>query len=162
VEKILDADVVVIGPGDLYGSILSNLIIPEVCEALRNTRAKIVYNVNLTNKKGQTSGFSVDDYVEVIEKTIGVGRVDFVSFNTEKPAQRLMEKYNRQEGKGFWVEFFEEQNPKRKYKLIRGDFLKKTAPKKVKGDMITLSRSFIRHDSEKIAREIATYFLLTK
>ncbi len=158
VEKILDADIIVIGPGDLYGSILANLIIPAVQKAIQKSRAKVIYNANLTNKKGHTSGFSVDDYVDAIEKAIGKGGIDFVTFNTEKPAQKLMEKYSRQEGKGFLVEFDEAnslvESPNRKYKLIRGDFLKKGTPKKMKGDALAHARSFIRHDADKLATAI--------
>jgi uncharacterized cofD-like protein len=152
--KILNADVVVIGPGDLYGSILANLIVPEIAKAIRKTRAKVIYNANLTNKKGHTSGFSVDDYVDAIENAIGRGRVDFVTFNTKAPAKKLMEKYSRQEGKGFLVEFDESKNPKRTYRLIRGDFLKEGTPKKVKSDALASTRSFIRHDADKLAKAI--------
>jgi uncharacterized cofD-like protein len=154
VGKILNADIVVIGPGDLYGSILANLIVPEIAKAIRKTRAKVIYNANLTNKKGHTSGFSVDDYVDAIENAIGKGRIDFVTFNTKKPAPKLIEKYSRQEGKGFLVEFEEVKNPKRTYRLIRGNFLKDGVPKKVKGDTIASSRSFIRHDADKLAKAI--------
>jgi len=70
VESILSADVVVIGPGDLYGSVLANLIVPGISEALKKTHAKIIYNANLTNKKGHTTGFDVDDYVAAIEEVI--------------------------------------------------------------------------------------------
>lgn len=154
VGKILNADMVVIGPGDLYGSILSNLIVPEIAKALRKTRATVVYNANLTNKKGHTSGFSVDDYVDAIENIIGKGCIDFVTFNTKKPAQKLIDKYSRQEGKGFLVEFDEAKNPKRTYRLIHGDFLKDGVPKKVKGDALAHTRSFIRHDADKLAKAI--------
>jgi uncharacterized cofD-like protein len=154
VGKILNADVVVIGPGDLYGSILSNLIVPEIAKAIRKTRAKIIYNANLTNKKGHTSRFSVDDYVDAIENTIGKGRIDFVTFNTKNPAEKLIQKYSHQEGKGFLVEFDEAKNPKRTYRLLRGDFLKDGAVKKVKGDALAHTRSFIRHDADKLAKAI--------
>lgn len=152
--KILNADIVVIGPGDLYGSILANLIVPEIAKAIRKTRATVIYNANLTNKKGHTSGFSVDDYVDAIENIIGKGCIDFVTFNTKAPAQKLIEKYSRQEGKGFLVEFDEVKNPKRTYRLIRGDFLKDGVPKKVKGDALAHIRSFIRHDADKLAAVI--------
>ncbi|MBI2120610.1 MAG: YvcK family protein [Parcubacteria group bacterium] len=154
VEQILSADIVVIGPGDLYGSILANLIIPDMAKAIRKTRAKIIYNANLTNKKGHTSGFSVDDYVDAIENTIGKGRIDFVTFNTKKPAEALIKKYSRQEGNGFLAEFDAEKNPHRTYRLIRGDFLKDGVPKKAKGDALAASRAFIRHDADKLAKAI--------
>ena len=154
VESILSADVVVIGPGDLYGSVLANLIVPGISEALKKTHAKIIYNANLTNKKGHTTGFDVDDYVAAIEEVIGKGRIDFVIFNTKKPAPALLKKYEDQEGEGFLVEFHEEKEPNRKYRLIRGTFLKNGEAEKVKGDALASSRALIRHDSDKLAETI--------
>lgn len=154
VERIQAADAVIIGPGDLYGSVLANLIVPQVGDAIRHTTAKVIYNVNLTNKKGHTSGFSVDDYVNAIEKVIGKGRIDIVMFNTKRSPQRLIEKYERQEGEGFLVEFKESENPKRSYRLVSGDFLKNGEAEKVPGDTLAHTRSFIRHDSRKLAKAI--------
>lgn len=154
VRSILEAELVVIGPGDLYGSILSSLIIPEIARAMRDTPARVVFNVNLTNKKGHTEGFDVDDYVVAIEKYIGKGRIDFVIFNTKKPSAKLLKKYEAQEGKGFLVEFKKEKAQERKYRLIRGDFLKSGEAKYAKGDALAASRAFIRHDSDKIAETI--------
>jgi uncharacterized cofD-like protein len=154
VAAISKADLIVIGPGDLYGSVLANLIIPEVAKAIRASSASVIYNANLTNKKGQTEGFDVDDYVNAIEGVIGAGRIKFVMYNTKRPSSRLIKKYEEQEGKNFSVEFHADKNPKRAYRLVRGDFLKNGEAKRAKGDMLAASRSFIRHDPEKLAKAI--------
>jgi len=154
VKAIMEADLVVIGPGDLYGSILANLIIPDIARAVRDTRAKVVFNVNLTNKRGHTNGFSVDDYVAAVEEHIGAGRIDFVTFNTKKPSPGLLKKYEEQEGKGFLVQFDKTKVPERKFRVICGDFLKNGEARKVKGDALAGSRSFIRHDSDKLVETI--------
>ena len=154
VESIKKADVIIIGPGDIYASVLANLIIPEVARAIRESSAPLIYNVNLTNKKGQTEGFDVDDYVDAIEGVIGRGRINFVMYNTKRPASRLLKKYEEQEGKNFLVAFNADKNPKRAYRLVRGDFLKEGEAKRAKGDALAGSRSFIRHDSEKLAKAI--------
>ncbi|TRZ53905.1 YvcK family protein [bacterium] len=154
VDFIAKADVIVIGPGDIYGSILANLIIPEISRAIRLSHAPIIYNANLTNKKGQTEGFDVDDYVSAIENIVGKGRVNFVMYNTKKPSPRLLRKYEEQEGKNFLVEFHADKNPKRGYRLVQGDFLKEGETKQAKGDKLAASRSFIRHDSKKLAKSI--------
>lgn len=154
VRVLQDADIITIGPGDLYGSVLANLIIPEVARTIRESRAPLVYNVNLTNKKGQTEGFDVDDYVDAIEEVIGRGRIDFVMYNTKRPVPKLLKKYEEQEGKGFMVKWNELKNPKRTYRLVQGDFLKSGEAKHTKGDALAGSRSYIRHDSEKLAKAI--------
>lgn len=153
-KALRDADIIAIGPGDLYGSVLANLIIPEVARVIRQSSAPLVYNVNLTNKKGQTEGFDVDDYVDAIEEVIGRGRINFVMYNTKKPAPKLLKKYEEQEGKRFLVEWNESKNPNRKYRLVQGDFLKGGEVKQTRGDALAGSRSFIRHDSEKLAKAI--------
>jgi len=161
VEALREADIITIGPGDIYGSVLANLIIPEVARAIRESPAPLIYNVNLTNKKGQTEGFDVDDYVDAIENIIGRGRVNFVMYNTKSPAPKLLKKYEEQEGKGFMVKWNDPStrlgaggNPDRTYRLVQGDFLKGGEAKHAKGDTLAASRSFIRHDSDKLAKAI--------
>jgi uncharacterized cofD-like protein len=154
VDAILDADLIVIGPGDLYGSVLSNLIIPEIARAVGNSKAKVIFNANLTNKRGQTDGFGVDDHVETVEKYIGKGRIDFITFNTKKPSPRLLEKYEKQEGAGFLVELEKRNDLERTFRVIKGNFLKNGEAKIVKGDKLAGTRSFIRHDSDKLAETI--------
>jgi len=148
------ADIITIGPGDIYGSVLANLIIPEVARAIKKSTAPLIYNVNLTNKKGQTEGFDVDDYVDAVEEVIGHGRIDYVMYNTKRPSPRLMKKYEEQEGKDFWVEWNTDKNPDRTYRLVQGDFLKNGEAKRAKGDALAASRSFIRHDSDNLAKAI--------
>lgn len=154
VKSIEEADLIIIGPGDVYGSILANLIIPEIARAIKNSKAPVIYNVNLTNKKGQTEGFDVDDYVNIIESAIGKGRINFVMYNTKEVEKKLLKKYEAEEGGGFFVEFRDEKNPKRKYRLVQGDFLKQGEVAHTGGDALAASRSFIRHDSERLAKAV--------
>jgi len=65
-----------------------------------------------------------------------------------------LKKYEEQEGKDFLVEFHKEKDTMRKYKLVRGDFLKGGEAKHSKGDALASSRSFIRHDPEKLAKAV--------
>ncbi len=113
-----------------------------------------MYNANLTNKRGHTEGFDVDDYVDAVESAIGKGRIDFVTFNTKAPSPKLLRKYKEQEGEGFLVKFEKTKKPSRKYRLIKGNFLKSGEVKKVKGDALASGRSYIRHDSKKLAETI--------
>ena len=67
-EAIENSDYVIIGPGDLYTSIVPNLLCVGMVEALRATRAKIVYVCNIMTKHGETDHFTVEDFVRVIEQ----------------------------------------------------------------------------------------------
>jgi len=157
-EKIKKADFIIIGPGDLYGSILPNLLVPGISEAIKKSKAKVIYNCNLTNKRGQASSFKVDDYVEAINKYIGQDRINIVTFNNRKPVKKLIEKYEKIEGRGTMVSF--QENKVRKYKIIQADLLNRVKIDFKATDMISNTRSFIRHDSEKLAKLIMMIFEL--
>lgn len=151
VEAILKADAIAIGPGDLYGSVLPNLLVDGISEAIKRSKAKVIFNCNLTNKKGQTENYSIDDYVKVFEKFIGKGRIDFVLFNNKKISKNLVDKYEKREGKGLIVSF-DRGNAKRTYKIVLADLVQKDEIKKNANDAIGWTRSFIRHDSNKLAK----------
>lgn len=84
INAILEADVVVLGPGSLFTSVLPNLMVPNVAEALRSTRAKVVYIANIMTQKGETDNFTDADHVNAINKHVGERIVDAVIMNTGK------------------------------------------------------------------------------
>jgi uncharacterized cofD-like protein len=151
-DAIRAADVIIIGPGDLYGSILPIFLVAGISEAIRKSEAAVIFNCNLTNKKGQTENFTVDQYVKMLEKHIGQERIDFVTFNSKKIPSLLVKKYEKREGKGSVIVFGAEAQAKRRYKIALADLLYMKKIKPSKSDLISATRSFIRHDSEKLAR----------
>lgn len=90
------ADLIVIGPGDLFTSVLPGLIIRGVRDAIEKSRAKKVYVLNLMTKRGETTGFSVKEHVMWITKTLGKGVLDVAIYNTRKPPERLAIAYRRE------------------------------------------------------------------
>jgi uncharacterized cofD-like protein len=76
VQAILQADLVVIGPGSLYTSILPNLLVHDIARALQQTRAYRVYVCNLATQPGETDNYTVADHVAVINKHVAPGRVN--------------------------------------------------------------------------------------
>ena len=147
VEAILNSDIVVIGPGDLYTSLISGLAVRGLSEALMNTKAKVVYVLNLMTKYGQTSGLTAKNHIEVLEKYLGEGCLDYVLINSSPISQEALKKY--EEAKELMVQ----DDLKNDYfKIIRADVLSKKNIKKIPGDV--LKRSFIRHDSDKLAKVI--------
>lgn len=147
VAKILEADLIIIGPGNHYCSIIPNVLVPGIAEALRKTKAKIVYNCNLISKRGQTDLFTLEDYVREINGYIGGERIDYVTYNIRKPSARLLEKY---QSDGLLVPFL--NNTQRSYRVIRADILSGEKTVRRKEDKVAATRSFIRHDPEKLAR----------
>lgn len=159
IQKILEADLVVIGPGDYYGSIMPNFLVQGISEALRKTKAVVVFNCNLVNRKGQTDNFTLDNYVSLINSQIGKERIDFATFNTKKPGKNLIKKY---EEESMLVEFGEIKDQKRTYRVIKTDLLSDKKASYSKADAIAATRAFIRHDSEKLARVLMVILELGK
>lgn len=154
IARVRQADMIVIGPGNLYCSLLPNLIIRDFAEAIRTSGADVVYVSNLTNKAGHTLGWDVDGYVREIERHIGANRIDRVVWNAEKMDPALVRKYERREGKGAIVDFDPKRNPARTYRLVRANVISRIGAKTDKSDKIGHMRAFIRHDPERLARAI--------
>ena len=147
-DAIEQADLVVLGPGDLYTSILANVVVPGVADTLRTTSATLVYVCNLMTKAGQTSGMGVQEHVAEIERYVG-RRPDTVLVNTGIFPDDLLDRYQAEE------EFPVINNvPSSLDNVVATDFLAQESITTVSGDV--LKRSLIRHDSDKLASVIMT------
>jgi uncharacterized cofD-like protein len=82
VQAILGADMVVVGPGSLFTSVIPNLLIREIREALRATTALRVYVCNLATQPGETDGFRVGDHLMALERHIGPSPFDMILVNS--------------------------------------------------------------------------------
>lgn len=155
-DAIEAADIVVIAPGNLYGSIAPALVVKGVAEALASTKAKKVYVCNLVTKPGQTDGFTVDEYAAEIERFLDGVKLDVVLYNSEKPSDELLKKYAH-EGE-YPVEAVKEVLDEAHYEA-RGMELVADAVVEAKGsDPIAHTRTLIRHDSDTVARELMRIF----
>jgi len=153
-EKVKKADVIILGPGDQFGSITPNLLIPEVSAAIKKSKAKVLYICALTNKRGLTPGWTVHDYVKSLEKYIGKNRIDYVLYNVKKISPELIRRYERQEGKGAVVALGDIKSVTRTYKIVKVKTVSAQRVKRNKNDLIADTRSFIRDDSKKLAQAI--------
>lgn len=81
VRAILDADIVVLGPGSLFTSVMPNLLVSGITQALRETSAPVIYVGNVATERGETDHFTLDDHVNALERHIGQGIVDVVIAN---------------------------------------------------------------------------------
>jgi uncharacterized cofD-like protein len=81
-QAILNAELITIGPGSLYTSILPNLLIEGMVEAIKASPALKLYICNLAAQKGETDGYGVDDYLRVIREHVGANLFDFVLVNS--------------------------------------------------------------------------------
>jgi uncharacterized cofD-like protein len=81
---ILDAELIIVGPGSLYTSILPNLLVDGMVEALRASPAVKVYVCNVATQPGETSGFTVSRHLDVIEDHVGGNLFDYVIVNSNQ------------------------------------------------------------------------------
>lgn len=142
------ADLIVIGPGNLYSSLLPNFLVSGVKTAVIRSPAKKIFIANLMNKHGHTDGFSVFDYVREIEAHLAAGVIETIIYNTKRPSLRLIRK-NADEGEPVDCVPLKQFRGRTVTGLnLLADNLAVTA----KVDM--LRRTLIRHDPERLARAI--------
>ncbi|MFZ2886479.1 MAG: gluconeogenesis factor YvcK family protein [Minisyncoccia bacterium] len=137
-EAILNADVIVIGPGDLYTSIIPNLIVDGMPEALRESKARKVVVCNLMTKWGETHGFTAVDMAKELARYSGLEKFDFAICNTKKPSKKLIAAYEAE----------------KKYPMVCNDELSKYAEQVITGDFFS-EADIARHDADKLAKVIA-------
>lgn len=144
IDEIANADLVVIGPGGLHTSLIPNLLVEGVSEALRKSPAKKVFIVNLMNRKGQTTGYRVSSYLNEMKKFIGADVFDYIIVNNELPAKHLIEMY-AEEGELITNDLIGDE------RIISAPLLGevKEGPK-----MDLIKRNLIRHDSKKLAQRL--------
>ena len=135
-KAIRQADLIVIGPGDLYTSIIPNLLVKGIVEAIKKSRAKKAYVCNIMTKFGETNNFTGKDFLQVIQKYLGEHVLDFALFNNHCPTPKRIEKYAREKAQFVEADFL--PSSKNHFQVIKGDFLRR--------------RGFIRHDPDKIGR----------
>jgi uncharacterized cofD-like protein len=141
ISRIMNADAIVIGPGGLYTSVIANLLVDGVVESLRKTRAIKIFVVNLMNRKGQTTGFKLSDYMRELELFLGEGVIDYIVVNSQRPPKELIDRYS-EEGDLVECDLVDSR-------VIQARLLG-SIDKANKRDL--LKRNLIRHDSDRLAR----------
>lgn len=146
VDEIRQADVIIFGPGGLYTSLIPNLLVESVSNALRSSPAHKIFVVNLINKKQQTPGFRASHYLGEVCSFIGEDIFDTLLVNSKLPPQELLEKYAEE---GELIE-----NDLQDSRVVTADLLDNERPIYSSSDVIAQTRSYIRHDSHKLAAEL--------
>jgi uncharacterized cofD-like protein len=148
-EKIIkESDYIIFPPGDLYTSVIPNLLVNKVSKLLSKSKAKKVYFVNLMNKRGQTDDYKASDYVYELERYSGTF-LDYVIINSITPTNELIKWYKRKDNV-VPVEDDLDEKYVTEAKVVRRDLLSKTKYEQNLADRV--KRSFIRHDPEKIKK----------
>lgn len=144
VTRIRESDYIIIGPGDLYTSIIPVLLVDHLREEMKNSKAKIIYNLNLMTKAGQTTGYTANDFIQDFEKYIGRQPDFIIANNGEIPAPIIS-----------WYESHEESPVINNLHengfqgtIIEEDIISRSHITKNTSDELT--RSILRHDTKKL------------
>jgi uncharacterized cofD-like protein len=137
-KAIMEADAVIIGPGDLYTSIIPNLLVSGMKESLKKTRAKKIYLSNVMTKFGETNHFKASDFIKTVSDYLGENILDYAVINSKKPSFRNLSLYVKE--KADFVEPDSESVKNKKLKIVKSDLLR--------------SGKLIRHDSKKLGNLI--------
>lgn len=139
VQAIYNADYLILGPGDLYTSIICNLVVEGISEAILGSQAKKIYICNVMTKPGETNGFDVSDHVVRIKEYLGRDVLDYVFCSDTQISDELLMDYELQN-----------QIPvvQQDQKKLAGV----TTAKVIWGDFAS-DKELLRHDSLKLAKE---------
>lgn len=139
-EAISKADLIVLGPGSLFTSILPNLLVPGIPEAIRRSPAKKVYVCNVMTQPGETNGFSACDHIRTLEMHVGRRLFSYVIVNTAVPDPVLLEKYRK--AGSVLVEPDTDSIKAEGYRPIVGAFISETDV--VRHDAVLLAEALMR------------------
>ena len=145
VGAIEDADMVIVGIGSLYTSIMPNLIIEEIREAILRSKAHKVYVANAMEQPGETTNYSVGDHIKAIYNHVGTEFFNSVIVNSKKIPTDILEKYKEQDVKEIEVDL---------------ENLKKYSLKIIREPLIEISdKKTVRHHPLKLAAVIYSLVL---
>ncbi len=137
-EAVKNAEIILIGPGSLYTSILPNLLIKGIPESLKKSSALKIYIANVMTQPGETDGYTAADHARAIIDHVGDGLFDYIIVNGEKGSDEVMKRYEA-EG-AFPVKVDEKRLKDMNLKIIEKKLL--------------MSDSYLRHDPDALAEVI--------
>ena len=146
-DEIARADLIVIGPGSLYTSVVANLLVPAVPEAIRSSAARKVYVCNIVTQPGQTDGYSVADHIDAVARYLGDGVLDGVLCNSNVPPESLLDRY-REEGAD--LVRVDADISHHRVQIILDDLVENLDQRRILWE----KQDFLRHDPDKLAELI--------
>lgn len=147
IDEIMNADIVILGPGSLYTSIMPNLLVKRIAKAVINTQAPVYYNVNVMTQAGETDGYSASDHIKAITKHAGEKIIDRVLVNNEEiPKEQALKYYFMEGAEPVYLKEHEKED------------LEDQGIKVIEGPFVDVKLNYIRTDSEMAMKAIINDF----
>ncbi len=137
-DAIREADAILIGPGSLFTSILPNLLVQDLADAIVNSSAIKIFVCNVMTQPGETDGYSVSDHLQAIYEHVGHHLFDYVIVNNGEIPPQVQDKYAEKGARAVHLDL--DEVTKRGYKVI--------------ADRLVLFRTYLRHDAERLSHHI--------
>ncbi|MEY4480557.1 MAG: hypothetical protein RLZZ267_1235 [Bacillota bacterium] len=138
IQVIQEADAIVIGPGSLFTSILPNLLVPGIADAIKQSGAAKIFVCNVMTQPGETDDFTVNDHIEAIVSHVGHPLFDYIIVNNGEIPVDIRDKYIEQGARA--VRFDETEVRNHGYKII--------------ADKLFTFQTYLRHDTVKLSKRI--------
>jgi len=145
VRDIKNADVIIIGPGSLYTSVIPNILVHDIPKIIEESKAAVFYICNIMTQPGETDNYNVYDHVNAIIKHSSRNLIDYVIANDELASDSLIENYKFKGAKQVLAD--EDQIRK----------LEEMNIKVISSNFIEIRKNYIRHNSEKIGQLLLNY-----
>ncbi|MCS7226094.1 MAG: YvcK family protein [Gloeomargarita sp. SKYB31] len=145
IEAIEDADLILVGPGSLYTSVIPNLLVPAITEAIARATVPRVYICNAMTEPGETQGYRVSDHLRAIEQVTGGRIFDVVLVQKKPPSPQALQRY-AQVGSEF-VELDREQVIRMGYRLLLADVIQEDPQK-----------GYVQHHPQRLAHVLMRWY----
>ena len=151
VDEILMADIIVIGPGSLFTSLITNLLVPGIRNAIKNSKATKIYVCNIVTQPGQTDNYKVSNHIKAVIKYLGDGALDYVIVNNNVPRKDIIERYQQ---KGSDLVLMDEGVYNLNVNVKKADLVEDLTQMRVLWE----KQDLIRHDPDKLADAVCRVF----
>lgn len=142
IDAIVNADIIVLGPGSLYTSIIPNLLVKDMVNVINSSKAKVVYVCNIMTQPGETDDMGIKDHVEAILNHTVDGFVDYCIANNKEIPADILSKYIHDKAKPIYPQDLDIA------------YLKDKGIKLISDDFINIKDELIRHNAKKLSETI--------
>lgn len=138
-NEIRDADVIILGPGSLYTSIIPNILVKNMAKAINSSRAIKIYVSNIMTQQGETVGYSLSEHIKAINDHGNKLHIDYVIANTGEIPKQLLEKYKTEDASPVLIDY---------------DIIADMGIKVLGGNYVSIENGYLRHNFSELAKRI--------
>ena len=143
-DAVKNADLIIVGIGSLYTSVIPNLLPREMKKALKESNAKKMYICNIMSEHGETDNYNVSDCIKQVNSYVDKNFIDVVIANKKKVPDEILELYKNEHAAQI---------------MLDKDEVKKMGVELITSDLVNIVNNQVRHDAVKTALEVFTYLM---